>query len=285
MDQIFIEGLQVYGYHGVYEQEKNDGQMFLVDCVIETSFAEAVHSDDLSNTVDYGNVCLFIKKYFTEKSYDLLETAAHELATALMYAFPGIQALQLKITKPNAPIPMEFFGVGVMVKKAWHQVAISFGSNMEPRETFLTDAMEQIMAHPDVRRMVVSDYIETKPYGYLDQDDFLNGAAIFETLMSPQQLLTFLQELEQNAGRKREIHWGPRTLDLDILLYDDLRMNTKELIIPHLDMCNRLFVLEPLVQIAPGMVHPVCQRTIYDLYLRLQEQMPEATESFADQEL
>ena len=90
MDQIFIEGLQVYGYHGVYEQEKNDGQMFLVDCVIETSFAEAVHSDDLSNTVDYGNVCLFIKKYFTEVIIPVTVTTCVSIVPpALAYTYMG----------------------------------------------------------------------------------------------------------------------------------------------------------------------------------------------------
>ena len=68
MEQIIVEGLEVFGYHGVYEQEKEEGQIFVVNCWIDTSFAGAIHSDDLSNTVDYGNVCLFIKKYFAQLS-------------------------------------------------------------------------------------------------------------------------------------------------------------------------------------------------------------------------
>ena len=142
---------------------------------------------------------------------------------------------------------------------------------MGDKEKYLTDAMETLIANPDIRKVIVSDYIETEPYGYVDQDKFLNGAVTLETLLSAEDLLIFLHEIEANAERKREIHWGPRTLDLDILLYDDVCMHTKELTIPHIDMCNRMFVLEPLMQIAPGLVHPVRRRTIYDLYHILKE--------------
>ena len=269
MEQILVQGLQVFGYHGVYEQEKEEGQTFLVNCVMDTSFASAIHSDDVGETVDYGTVCLFIKKYFEEKAYDLLEKVADELATSIMYAFPGIE--QIQITKPNAPIPMEFKSVGVRVEKKWHKVALAIGSNMGDKEKYLTDAMETLIANPDIRNVIVSDYVETEPYGYVEQDKFLNGAVTLETLLSAEDLLIFLHEIEAKAERKREIHWGPRTLDLDILLYDDVCMHTKELTIPHIDMCNRMFVLEPLMQIAPGLVHPVRRRTIYDLYHILKE--------------
>ncbi len=271
MEQILVQGLQVFGYHGVYEQEKEEGQTFLVNCVMDTSFASAIHSDDVGETVDYGTVCLFIKKYFEGKAYDLLEKVADELATSIMYAFPGIEKIQIQITKPNAPIPMEFESVGVRVEKKWHKVALAIGSNMGDKEKYLTDAMETLIANPDIRNVIVSDYIETEPYGYVEQDKFLNGAVTLETLLSAEDLLIFLHEIEAKAERKREIHWGPRTLDLDILLYDDVCMHTKELTIPHIDMCNRMFVLEPLMQIAPGLVHPVRRRTIYDLYHILKE--------------
>ena len=271
MEQILVQGLQVFGYHGVYEQEKEEGQTFLVNCVMDTSFASAIHSDDVGETVDYGTVCLFIKKYFEEKAYDLMEKVADELATSIMYAFPGIEKIQIQITKPNAPIPMEFESVGVRVEKKWHKVALAIGSNMGDKEKYLTDALETLIANPDIRNVIVSDYIETEPYGYVDQDKFLNGAVTLETLLSAEDLLIFLHEIEAKAERKREIHWGPRTLDLDILLYDDVCMHTKELTIPHIDMCNRMFVLEPLMQIAPGLVHPVRRRTIYDLYHILKE--------------
>ena len=269
MEQILIEKLEVYGHHGVYEQEKKEGQVFLLDCVLDVSFGEAASTDTLEHTVDYGNVCLFIKKYFMEHTFDLLETVAESLSTEIMYAFPGIHKLWLKIRKPDAPIPMEFASVGVMITKEWTKAAISFGSNIEPKEQYLTEAMEKLLANPAIRNLVVSDYIETEPYGYTNQDKFLNGAAVFETLFQPEELLEQLHIIENEAGRERTLHWGPRTLDLDIALYGDIQINTKDLIVPHLDMANRGFVLEPLCQIAPGMVHPIYHMTVYDMLQRL----------------
>lgn len=269
MEQIFIEGLKVFGRHGVYEHEKQEGQTFIVHCVMDVSFQQAAKSDCLAETVDYGNVCLFIKKFFMEQTFDLLESVAENLSAEMMYTFPQICRLQLKIEKPNAPIPMEFSTVGVAIEKKWAKAAIAIGSNIEPKERYVTGALEELISNPAIRNVVVSDYIETEPYGYTQQDTFLNGAATLETMLSPRELLTVLQEIENKAGRKREIHWGPRTLDLDILLYDDVIMQTKELMIPHIDMCNRAFVLTPLAQIAPAMVHPVYHKTIYDLEQRI----------------
>ena len=94
------------------------------------------------------------------------------------------------------------------------------------------------------------------------QDDFLNGAVGLKTLLFPDELLAFLHELEQKAGRERKIHWGPRTLDLDILLYQDYVSDDPELTVPHPDMGNRRFVLEPLSKLCPNLIHPVTGKTI-----------------------
>ncbi len=103
----------------------------------------------------------------------------------------------------------------------------------------------------------VSDFITTAPYGGIEQDDFLNGAMKIRTLLTPEELLRRLHEIEQEADRERIVRWGPRTLDLDILLYDDLILDTEELHIPHIEMDKRDFVLRPLCQIAPYACHPV----------------------------
>ena len=110
-----------------------------------------------------------------------------------------------------------------------------------------------------------STLIETAPYGGVEQEDFLNGAVEIETLLTPLELLDTLHRLEQQANRVREIHWGPRTLDLDILLYDDLVLCSQRLTIPHADMTNRSFVLEPMAEIAPYAVHPALGKTMLQL--------------------
>lgn len=116
----------------------------------------------------------------------------------------------------------------------------------------------------------VSDFLVTAPYGGVEQDDFLNGALALKTLLTPQELLERLHEIEQEAHRERLIHWGPRTLDLDILLYDDLVLDTPDLIIPHVEMHLRDFVLIPLAQIAPWKRHPVLGLTVSQMLADLQ---------------
>ena len=116
----------------------------------------------------------------------------------------------------------------------------------------------------------MSDFLVTAPYGGVEQDDFLNGALTLKTLLTPQELLERLHEIEQEAHRERQIHWGPRTLDLDILLYDDLVLDTPDLIIPHVEMHLRDFVLIPLAQIAPWKRHPVLGLTVSQMQADLQ---------------
>jgi dihydroneopterin aldolase/2-amino-4-hydroxy-6-hydroxymethyldihydropteridine diphosphokinase len=105
----------------------------------------------------------------------------------------------------------------------------------------------------------------------VEQDDFLNGAVEIETLLPPLELLEELHRLEQNANRERKIHWGPRTLDLDILLYDAEIISMEQLMVPHPDMLNRTFVLEPMAEIAPYLRHPLEGKTMMQLLKELKE--------------
>ena len=105
----------------------------------------------------------------------------------------------------------------------------------------------------------------------MEQDDFVNGAIALKTLLSPQELLERLHEIEQHANRERIIHWGPRTLDLDIIFYDKLVYEDEDLIIPHIDMQNRDFVLKPLAELCPNYRHPVFGKTVSQLLGELKE--------------
>ena len=122
---------------------------------------------------------------------------------------------------------------------------------------------------PCIRLTQVSSYLVTAPYGGVEQDDFLNGAVELETLYDPQELLDRLHEIEQNANRERLVHWGPRTLDLDILFYDDLVQDDPSLTLPHPDMQNRDFVLRPMAELVPNLLHPVFHKTIGQLLKEL----------------
>ena len=129
------------------------------------------------------------------------------------------------------------------------------------------------MEEAEVRKRVekVSSYLVTEPYGGVEQDDFLNACLCLKTFLSPSELLARLHEIEAAAHRERIVRWGPRTLDLDILLYDDLVMETEDLIIPHVEMYLREFVLRPLSEIAPGKRHPVYGKTVTELLRELEK--------------
>ena len=130
------------------------------------------------------------------------------------------------------------------------------------KEAYLRGAIEALNESADCQVTAVSDFLITEPYGGVEQDDFLNGALALRTLLSPEELLDRLHEIEYAAHRERIIHWGPRTLDLDILLYDDLVLDTPDLHIPHIELHKRDFVLIPLAEIAPWKRHPLIGKTV-----------------------
>lgn len=155
-------------------------------------------------------------------------------------------------------------------------VYVGAGSNMGDRQAYLTQAQEALCADGWIRNFRAASVIETEPYGYLEQDKFLNTVFGFETLYEPEELLAKVQELEQNAHRERKIHWGPRTLDLDILLFDDLVLEREDLIIPHPELTRRMFVLEPLCELNPYGVHPLYRKRFREYRENLgRESIPE----------
>ncbi|AOZ88590.1 2-amino-4-hydroxy-6-hydroxymethyldihydropteridine diphosphokinase [Bacillus xiamenensis] len=128
---------------------------------------------------------------------------------------------------------------------------IALGSNIGKKETYLKEAVKKLHEHPDVQVELISSIYETTPVGYENQDDFLNMAVKISTSLRPNELLALTQKIEQELGRTREVRWGPRTADLDILLYNRENIETEQLVIPHPRMYERLFVLVPMSEICP----------------------------------
>lgn len=130
-----------------------------------------------------------------------------------------------------------------------HIVYMSLGTNMGDRLQYLHDATRLLQEHHSIEMEDISSIYETEPVGYTDQANFLNLVIKVSTTLEPCKLLDVTQSIELQLGRKRDIRWGPRTIDIDILLYDNKNMETERLIIPHPRMYERDFVLVPLQEI------------------------------------
>lgn len=264
-DEIHIENLEFFARHGVFPEETKLGQKFIVSLTMYMNTRKAGKSDNLEVSVDYGAVSHFITDYMKENTFLLIEAAAENLVRELLLHFPLVKGIDLELKKPWAPIGLPVEYASVKISRFWHRAYLGMGSNLGDKKGYLDQAVEKIKEDPECVVEKVSQYLLTEPYGGVEQDDFLNACMVVRTLLSPEELLDKLHEIEQEAHRERIIHWGPRTLDLDILMYDDLVMESDDLIIPHIEMDKREFVLKPLCEIAPNLRHPILKKTVSQL--------------------
>ncbi len=271
MDKITIRNLELFAHHGVFPEENALGQKFVLNLTLYLSTRSAGRSDALERSIHYGEVSHFATKFLQEHTWKLIESVAEQLARALLLEYDLLEQVDVEVQKPWAPIGLPLETVSVAIHRGWHRAYIALGSNLGDKQAYLDGAVKALQDHPDCRVVRVSDYLVTAPYGGVEQDDFLNGALELRTLLEPEELLDALHEIEQAAHRERLVHWGPRTLDLDILLYDDLVLDTPTLHIPHREMALRDFVLEPMAQIAPWVRHPLLGKTMEELLSDLRE--------------
>ena len=269
VDQIKIKNLEVFANHGVFPEENTLGQKFLVSLTMYTDTRTAGKTDDLTASIHYGEVSQWIDSFMRTHTFQLIERVAEELAEELLVKVPLLQKVQLEVKKPWAPVGLPLETVAVEIVRQWHTVYIALGSNIGDSEKYLNDAVAQLNELPNTEVEICSKYYVTPPYGMLEQDDFLNACLKLRTLMTPDELLEEMHRIEQSAGRERVIHWGPRTLDLDIIFYDDLVLEKEDLCIPHVEMHKRKFVLEPLHEIAPYKRHPVYGKTVREMLQEL----------------
>lgn len=268
-DKIHIKNLEVFANHGVFPEENVLGQKFVVSLTLYTNTRKAGKSDILEESIHYGEVSAFTTDYLKNHTFKLIESVAEGLAQALLLNYSELKGIKVEVNKPWAPVGLPLETVSVEITRFWHTAYIALGSNLGDKKAYLDTAVSSLNEIETCKVEKVSSYLITKPYGNVEQDDFLNACLCLKTLLTPFELLNELHRIEQNAHRERIIHWGPRTLDLDILLYDDEIIGTDDLIIPHIEMHKRDFVLKPLKEIAPNKRHPILLKTISELEAEL----------------
>ena len=273
MDEIRIRDLKLFAYHGVYEEEKRKGQEFLVSGRFFLSLQEAGMSDALEQTVSYDELCSFIAEKFTERRRDLLEAVAEDLCCLIFERFPLIREIELAIRKPKAPLRESVGAAEVILRRKMHRVFIGVGANEGESEKQIEAGLQALDADRACRLVRKSRMVKSTPYGGVEQADFCNLVAEVESSYEPEQLLKRLREIEAQQGveHAKKQHWGPRKLDLDILFYDDLVMDSEKLVIPHPDMEARDFVLLPLMELAPHFRHPLNKKTVAEMADGLKE--------------
>lgn len=265
MDKIIIKDLEIFAYHGVYSEEKKLGQKFLLSLELFLDLKKAGKNDNIDATVNYGELCSEISTLFKAKDYNLIETAAEKVSHFILTKYEKTQRVKLLLKKPSAPIPYSVDYAAVEIDRSWHTAYIALGSNLGDKEHNLNMALNYIKASEDIKITKIANTYETEPVGYLEQDTFLNTAIEVKTLLSPKELIDFLLNTEKLLKREHIIKWGPRTIDLDVILYDNIVTSDEEVIIPHPRMHERLFVLDPLCDIAPYVVHPLLNKRMIEL--------------------
>ena len=253
-DRIELRGLRLLGAHGAAAGEEALAQPFEVDLDVFADLSRAGRSDQLAHTADYGALCEAVRTVIEGPHVALLEHLAEKVARAVMVAGgPVVSGVGVAVRKLRPPVPFQLASAGVSVYRsapAPTRAFVALGSNLGDRWANLRRGVAGL---PDV--VAISPVYETEPVGGpAGQGRYLNMVAELMTRRSPSELLAAAQQAEAAALRQRGERWGPRTLDVDILLYGEEKIATPDLLVPHPRMWERGFVLAPLADLAPELV-------------------------------
>ena len=273
MDKIIIENLELIAEHGVFKEEKFLGQKFIISVEMTTDTREAGKTGNLNASTHYGFVADDIEKIFTGESFDLIETCAEKIAEMILTKYPLISEVKVTIKKPWAPIRKHFDFVAVEITRKWHTVYLSLGTNMGDKKKNLLAAIEKIGKLENTKINSQRTILETENFCYTEKYMFLNACLEIKTLFTPHELLDNLLKTELDMGRVRTIKWGPRIIDIDILFFDDEIIQDKNLAVPHPWISERMFVLEPLCEIAPNLIHPLERKPVATLKRILEKEL------------
>ncbi|MUH51629.1 MAG: 2-amino-4-hydroxy-6-hydroxymethyldihydropteridine diphosphokinase [Actinobacteria bacterium] len=257
MDKIEITGLRVMTLVGVLAHERESAQPLEFDITLEGDLRDAGASDDLADTAHYGLVAERAAAIARESKDELLERLVHRIAEDAL-TFDRVEAVEVVVRKLRPPIPEDLQHTSVRIRRTRadlqipprtsHRAIVALGTNLGDRVAYLKLAVDEL----GTGIIGQSQVFETAPVGGPDnQGAYLNMVVAVETSLDPFAMLRRCQRIESLALRQRVIHWGPRTLDVDLLFYDGVTIDSPELTIPHPRYAERRFVLAPLSEVAP----------------------------------
>ncbi|MCI1935439.1 MAG: 2-amino-4-hydroxy-6-hydroxymethyldihydropteridine diphosphokinase [Bifidobacteriaceae bacterium] len=273
MDSITLRGVSAQGTHGVLDFEHTQPQTFSVDATLFVDLSKAGASDDLADTVDYGQIAARIVRAIEGEHLDLIEALAARIADSILQT-SAIRRVRVTVHKPEAPIKVPFSDVEVSIERSrvteentegpelpqaptTHRVIVAMGGNLNDPATAMRSAVVAMDGIPGNQIMGISPLYRTTPWGMEEgTPDFLNAVVELSTTMEPMDLLKALQMIEAAHGRSREVHWGSRPLDLDIIDFDGAVTNNPVLTLPHPRAWQRAFVLAPMLDLDPNAVLP-----------------------------
>ena len=251
MDRICLKNLEFYGYHGFYKEENNLGQRFKVTIEAYCDLNQAKNTGNLEDSINYVEIFEVAKEAFFSKKYKILEELSYDIGKAILDKFALIHKVTVEVKKPEIPVAVscDYFSVKQEIKRKT-TAYIGLGGNIGDRIGYLTSAIRQLNHSGDIEVVALSSVYETAPFGYLEQDNFLNMVVKINTSLDPLALLKYCNYIESNLFRKRDVRWGPRTIDIDVLLYGDVSYKDEVLTIPHPGILERAFVMIPLLDVA-----------------------------------
>ncbi|MDN5806608.1 MAG: 2-amino-4-hydroxy-6-hydroxymethyldihydropteridine diphosphokinase [Brevibacterium sp.] len=267
-DRIELRGLTVRGNHGVFDFEKREGQDFVIDVTLHTSVNRAAATDDIADTVHYGELAEDVAHIVEDNTFDLIETLASRIAEHCLGLAEHVEVI---VHKPGAPIQRSFSDVSVTVvrsraasngtpragivdaKPAESEAYLNLGANLGDAADTLDQAVAALDLHPRISVLRRSSLYRTAPWGGVEQNDFLNLGLIVSTRLPARELLAVAQGIEVASGRTREVRWGPRSLDIDLIRFlsdhEELVLDTEVLTLPHPRAHERAFVLAPWAEL------------------------------------
>lgn len=280
-DRIELRGLTVRGNHGVFDFEKREGQDFVIDVTLYTSVSRAAATDDIADTVHYGELAEDVAHIVEDNTFDLIETLASRIAE---HCLDLAEHVEVVVHKPSAPIQRSFNDVSVGVARSRERTVsndstvsddataagtvdaehhetehheteayLNLGANLGEAADTLDQAVDALDRHPRITVLRRSSLYRTAPWGGVEQNDFLNLGLIVTTNLPAIELLAVAQGIEVACGRTRELRWGPRTLDIDLISFGtngpELVLDTEALTLPHPRAHERAFVLAPWAEL------------------------------------